>query len=72
MEHSHITNDGRSISEDGTWRNPCGEEKRRTTNEKMKRHVGVNRSSTYKKRRRRNIYIYIYNVLLRQELADQL
>jgi hypothetical protein len=34
MEHTHIMNDGRSISEEGTWQNPHGEEKPRTTNKK--------------------------------------
>jgi hypothetical protein len=52
MEHAHIMNDGRSISEEGIWRNPRGEEKPRTTNEKMDRHTGVNRSSAYKNIRR--------------------
>jgi hypothetical protein len=50
---AHITNDGRSISEEGTCRNPRGKEKPRTTNEKMERHTGLNRASAYRKRRRR-------------------
>jgi hypothetical protein len=53
MEHAHFTDGGRSMSEEGTWRNSRGEEKARTTNEKMERHTGVNRSSAYKKRRNR-------------------
>jgi hypothetical protein len=49
IEPARIMHDGRSIGEEGTWRNPRGEEKPRTANEKMERHTGVNRSSAYKK-----------------------
>ena len=56
----HISrNGGRSLGKEGPWRNPCREEKPRSANEKMERRTGVNRSLTYKKRRR-SIIINLY------------
>ena len=50
MQCAHITNGVRSLSKEGTWRNPCWEEKPRSASEKMQRRTGVNRSPAYKRR----------------------
>ena len=47
MECARITNGGRSLSKEGTWRNLCREETLRSANEKMERRTGVDRSPAY-------------------------